>query len=266
MLSILYDKDGMGGTLDLELSGKVAVVTGASAGIGAGIAEVLASEGVETILVARREERITVVAERLADLGFPRPVVFPGNVTDREFAASLRDFVEEKYGHLDILVNNAGGSRPVPIDAGDDVWEESYELNFTAGRRTTQALLDLLRASDRGRIISITGVLEPHGVSAGTPAKAGVHAWSKAMSTALARDGITVNCIAPGTIESEQMDNRLFPEADARAAFVEDNVPVGRFGKPREMGYMAAFIASSRADYVTGEVIRVDGGLRKYPF
>lgn len=252
--------------LDLELDGTVAVITGASAGIGSGIAEALASEGATTVLVARREDKLAATADRLAGLGYPRPVVFAGDVTQEDFAESLRAFIEEEYGHLDILVNNAGGSRPVAVDAGDDVWAESYNLNFTAGRRTTQAMLGLLRASGRGRIISITGVLEPHGVSAGTPAKAGVHAWSKAMSTELAREGITVNCIAPGTIESEQMDNRLFPVDDERAEFVDKNVPVGRFGKPIEMGYAAAFLASSRAEYITGEVLRVDGGLRRYAF
>lgn len=252
--------------MDLELDGKVAVVTGGSAGIGAGITEALAGEGVTTVLVGRREDKLVAVADRLAGLGHPRPVPFAGDITQRDFAESLRAFIEKEYGRLDILVNNAGGSRPVAIDASDDVWAESYELNFTAGRRLTQAMLDLLRASGRGRVISITGVLEPHGVSAGTPAKAGVHAWSKAMSTALARDGVTVNCIAPGTIESEQMDNRLFPEAEARAEFVEQNVPVGRFGKPSEMGYAAAFLASPRADYITGEILRVDGGLRRYAF
>lgn len=252
--------------MDLELNGTVAVVTGASAGIGTGIAEALAREGATTVLVARREEALTSFADRMADVGYPRPVVFPGDVTKPDFAETLRAFLEEEYGRLDILVNNAGGSRPVPLDASDEVWAEALALNFTAGRRMTQAMLDLLRASGRGRIISVTGTSEPHGLSAATSAKAGVHAWSKAMSTALGRDGVTVNCIVPGVVLSEQMETRHFPFADAREEFAEKNVPVGRFGDPMDLGNLAAFLASPRGEYITGEIIHVDGGLRKYAF
>lgn len=252
--------------MDLELNGTIAVVTGASAGIGTGIAEALAAEGALTVLVARREDKLTAFADRMTDAGHRRPVLFPGDVTQPDFADSLRSFLDAEYGRLDILVNSAGGSRPVPLDASDEEWDEAHGLNFTAGRRLAQAMLELLRASGRGRIINVTGTSEPHGLSAATSAKAGVHAWSKAMSTALGRDGVTVNCIVPGVVLSEQIETRHFPFPDARDDFADKNVPVGRFGNPSDLGNLAAFLASSRGEYITGEIIHVDGGLRKYAF
>lgn len=252
--------------MDLALKGKIAVVTGASAGIGQGIAEALAREGVQTVLVARRAELLTDFADRLEAEGAPRPIPFPGDVTQRDFAETLRSHLADNYGRLDILVNCAGGSRPLPIDAGDDLWDEAYGLNFTAGRRTTQAMLDLLRAAGAGRVISVTGTSEPHGLSAATSAKAGVHAWSKAMSTELAKDGVTVNCIVPGAVKSEQMDMRHFPFPEAQEEFAQKNIPVGYFGQPSDLANLAAFLSSDKARYITGEIIHVDGGLRKYAF
>src|SRR5919109_1218215 len=182
-----------GGTpMDLELSGRVAVITGCSVGIGREVAKVLAGEGVQTVVIARR-------------------------------GALLQSLQDE--------IMAAGGSRPTAVDAPDEVWEEAWTLNFTAVRRLTQACLPAMRAREWGRIITITGSSEPSGINAANPAKAAVHVWAKGLSRVVGRDGITVNCLAPGRIHSEQIDQRLHPTEESRLAFAAE-IPLGYFGEP----------------------------------
>jgi len=167
-------------------------------------------------------------------------------------------------GRIDILVNNAGGSRPLPVDAPDSAWDEALKLNFTRYRQVTHALLPQMMMRKWGRIINITGKSEPEGLNAAFAAKAAVHAWAKGLSREIGEHGITVNCIPPGRIMSEQI-RRNYPP-DYRERFAEEEIPVGYWGEPEDLAALAVFLASAQARYITGAVIPVDGGLRRYQF
>ena len=160
------------------------------------------------------------------------------------------------------LVPARGGSRTIPWDSPDTAWDESFLLNFTAVRRTTQALLPGMIERRWGRILCVTGSAEPSTVNAAVAAKAGVHAWAKGLSREIGRHGITVNCLAPGRVHSEQIDTRLHPTPESQAEFAR-NIPLGYFGDPSDVAFLVAFLSSPRARYITGERIHVDGGLHR---
>ena len=148
------------------------------------------------------------------------------------------------------------------MDAPDHVWAESWTLNFIAVRRLTQACLPAMQAQRWGCIIHITGSSEPSGINAANPAKAAVHVWAKGLSRVIGRDGITVNCLAPGRIHSEQIDQRIHPTEESQRAFATQ-IPLGFFGEPADMAYLVTFLCSPKARYITGERIHVDGGYRR---
>ncbi len=248
--------------MDLELRGKVAVVTGASVGIGREIAKVLASEDVQTAVIARRANLLATLREEIERAGGPRPLTLPIDLYAPDAAVRIRDAALSAYGRVDILINNAGGSRTIPWDSPDAAWDESFSLNFTAVRRTTQALLPGMIERRWGRILCVTGSAEPSTVNAAVAAKAGVHAWAKGLSREIGRHGITINCLAPGRIHSEQIDMRLHPTPESQAEFAR-NIPLGYFGDPSDVAFFAAFLCSPKARYITGERIHVDGGLHR---
>jgi 3-oxoacyl-[acyl-carrier protein] reductase len=250
--------------MDLELKGRTGLVTGASMGIGTGIARALAAEGVRLVIAARRGDLLTALADAIAETGAPRPMPIAADLTDRKDLTRLVTEATAALGQVDILVNNAGGSRPAPVDAGDDVWDEAFALNFTAARVLTHALLPGMRARKWGRVINITGSMEPRGMNPSGPAKAALHLWAKSLSREVAADGITINTIPPGRINSEQIAKRLHPTEESKQAFIARNVPIGFFGDPMDIGHLAAFLASPRARYITGDVIPVDGGMHFY--
>jgi len=248
--------------MDLELKDKVAVVTGTSVGLGREIARVLAAEGTQTIVIARRAHLLTTLQDEIERAGGPRPLALPLDLYTPDAPAKVRDAALAAYGRVDILINNAGGSRPIPWDSPDTAWDESFSINFTAVRRMTQTLVPGMIERRWGRVLCVTGSAEPSGVNAAVAAKAGVHAWAKGLSREIGRHGITINCLSPGRIHSEQIDERLHPTAESRAEFAK-NIPLGYFGEPSDLAYLAAFLCSPRARYITGERIHVDGGLHR---
>jgi 3-oxoacyl-[acyl-carrier protein] reductase len=250
--------------MDLDLKSRTALVSGASIGIGRAIARGLAREGVRVVAVARRKDLLEQLAEesRAGDGGEIIPVV--QDIMAADAATRLAAAALDQLGHVDILVNNAGGSRPLPVDAPDRDWDEAIALNFTRYRQLTHALLPQMMKREWGRIINITGKSEPEGLNAAFSAKAAVHAWAKGLSREIGRHGITVNCIPPGRIMSEQI-RRNYPE-DYRKRFAEEEIPVGYWGEPEDLAALAIFLASPLARYITGAVIPVDGGLRRYQF
>jgi 3-oxoacyl-[acyl-carrier protein] reductase len=167
-------------------------------------------------------------------------------------------------GAVDILVNNAGGSRPFTMDASEAQWEEALTLNFTRQRQLAHRLLDQMIARKWGRIVNITGKSEPEGINGAFCAKAAVHSWAKGLSREVGRHGITVNCIPPGRIHSEQILRNYAPEY--RQWQAEHEIPVGRYGEPEDIASLVCFLCSPLAGYITGTVIPVDGGLRRYQF
>ena len=250
--------------MDLQLSDKTALVTGASAGIGRAIAKGLAVEGARTAIVARRTELLEGLAVEIVTEGGAGPCIITADVMDEESIAHIAREAREGLGRVEILVNCAGGSRPMPVDAPEDRWEEAMTLNFTRVRQLTHALLPGMIDSGWGRIVNITGKSEPEGLNAAFSAKAAVHAWAKGLSREIGRYGITVNCIPPGRIMSEQIERNYPPEYRAEHAAKE--IPMGRYGEPEELACLAVFLASPLACYITGAVLPVDGGLRRYSF
>ena len=196
--------------------------------------------------------------------GARRPLVLAEDLAAEGATIRIRDRVLGEFGGLDVLVNNAGSSRPVPWNATEEQWLEGMRLNFELVRRLTNEFIPTMRARRFGRIISITGANEPFGVNIASVAKAALHNWAKGLSRELARDGITVNCLPPGRINSEQILERLHPTPENRQAFIDANIPIGYFGEPEDMAYLVAFLASPLARYITGEIIHVDGGMHRF--
>ena len=168
------------------------------------------------------------------------------------------------HGAIDILVNCMGASRAVDLKTSDEDWEASMTLNWTRHRQLTGYVLPGMQAQRWGRILNVTGPNEGTGLNSAAVAKVAVHAWSKGVSDIVAKDGVTVNCIGPGKIKSEQMTRLYSP--DRREEFSVSHIPVGRFGEPQELADLVTFLASPRAGYITGTVIPVDGGFRRYMF
>jgi len=251
--------------MDLKITGRRALVTGASTGIGRASALALAAEGVRLAVSARNQAALECLRDEIAATGAAAPEVVIADVTSAGGCAQLVEAVHRQLGGVDILVNNAGASRP--RDTGnaeqtdDDWWEEAFALNFTAARRITDGIVPAMKAAGWGRIITLTGAMTQPGVNAAGPAKAALWSWSRSLSAQLAPHGITVNCIAPGRISTPQIVGRLFPTEEARRAEIEQRIPMGRFGEPAELAALVAFLASDVAGYITGTQIPVDGGM-----
>ncbi|MFG1321189.1 SDR family NAD(P)-dependent oxidoreductase [Xanthobacter autotrophicus] len=250
--------------MDIDLRGRTALVSGASTGIGAGVALALAREGVHLALTARRKDKLEDLARLLKDVSDAEPLLLPADLTDKEALEKVAEHARGALGPIDILANCAGGSRPIGTDRAEDVWNEALALNFHAARRLSEALLPDMKEKRWGRIINISGSMEPRASNAATPAKAALHLWAKGLSCDVARYGITVNCIAPGRIKSEQTMTRLHPTEAARDAFIKANIPIGYFGEPEDIANMAVYLASPLSRYVTGAVIPVDGGMHYF--
>jgi 3-oxoacyl-[acyl-carrier protein] reductase len=247
-------------TVDLELAGRRALVTGASSGIGRGIALALAREGARLAVTARREAALTELADEIEAAGGTRPAIIVADF----LSPGAPEQIAARAGAVEILVNNAGGSRPFGKDATEEQWDEALTLNFTRHRQLTGLLLPGMEARGWGRIVNITGKSEPEGVNGAFAAKAALHSWAKGLSREVGGRGITVNSIPPGRIMSEQIERNYTPEYRAKQSAEE--IPVGEYGRPEDIAALVCFLASPRARYITGTVIPVDGGLRRYQF
>ncbi|MFT4083858.1 MAG: SDR family oxidoreductase [Nocardioides sp.] len=245
--------------MDLDLAGRVAVVTGASSGIGRAIARCLAGEGARLALVARNEQRLTQTAAEIAAEGFATPSVYPTDLTSTaELDRTVRRVVTD-HGGIDILASSAGGRVDAGLDAGEELWEAARAVNFDAQRRLVQRVVPIMRAAGFGRIVFVTGKSEPQVASGTFAAKSAMHAFAKGLSRELGRFGITVNSLAPGRVLTPPM--RRHYDQDARAAQIRE-IPIGRYGDPVDVARMAAFLCSPDSDFVSGAVIPIDGGMR----
>jgi 3-oxoacyl-[acyl-carrier protein] reductase len=246
--------------MNLDLAGKTALVTAASGGIGRGVAQALAEAGVRVAISGRTLASLQMVAEALASCAGGRPATVVGDVGARGGPAQIAaDARAALGGRIDILVNHAGAARPITGEVDDAFWEESFTLNFMAARRLTELVIPAMKAERWGRIISISGTLVAPKLNAAAPAKAALVSWSRTLASELGAYGITVNTIAPGRINSAQIE-RLHPTEQSRADYIKDNIPAGYFGEPYDIGHLAAFLASPLARYINGAAIPVDGG------
>ena len=251
--------------MELNFAGRTALVTGASQGIGRTTARMLARPASTSSRWqgAWRSSNSSPAKSPARSDGkiFPLAADFYDEDAPERVAAEARRLL----GHVDILMNAAGQSRPVKFEAGKDQWDEGMVLNFFRIRELTHAVVPGMRDQGWGRIVTFTGTSEPRMLNAAFTAKAAVHIWSKALSREFAPHGITVNCLQPGRIHSEQMTRR-YPTAESEREYSQAEIPVGRFGEPEEIAAVAIFLASPLASYVTGTVIPVDGGSSRFAF
>jgi 3-oxoacyl-[acyl-carrier protein] reductase len=245
--------------VDLGIKGKCALVTGASMGIGRAVAVALAKEGVKLAVAARRRNLLEDLQKETGPL-----VIIEQDFLADEAPQRIADAAMKGLGRVDILVNNAGGSRRFSLESTDQQWEEALTLNFRRHRQLTHLLLGQMMERKWGRIINVTGKSEPEGLNGAFAAKAAMHSWAKGLSREVGRHGITVNSIPPGRIDSEQIRRNY--SAERRAKEEREEIPVGEYGKPEDAANLVCFLASPLARYITGTVIPVDGGMRRYQF
>jgi 3-oxoacyl-[acyl-carrier protein] reductase len=245
------------------LSGKVALVTGASRGIGAGIGMALARHGADVAVnYLRSHERAEALCLCIRSLGRQAHPV-QADVTSAEDVSRMVEEVEQALGPIDVLVNNAGHN-PVRniLDIGEVDWDWVLGLNLKAYYRCTKAVLPGMLARSDGRIINITSISGQRGGLSGdvdySAAKAGIMGFTRALARWAAPRGVLVNAVAPGYIETEHLLDTVDPERLARR---REQVPLGRFGTPEEVGEVVAFLAGPGSAYIVGEIISVNGGI-----
>lgn len=242
--------------MDLALSGRTAIVCGASSGIGLGIAEALAEEGANVAMFARRRDVLEREAERLGALAVRGDVTVPSDV-ERLVEQTL-----EAFGGIDIVVHNSGGPpRTTALEMDEEAIEAAVQLLLVSAVRLTALCLPHLESSGHGRVVTVTSssVKEPiDNLALSNAVRPGVVGWSKTLSRELGPKGITVNCIAPGRIDTDRL-REVYPDGPTEADLA--TIPLRRLGTPREIGDLVAFLSSDRGAYVSGATIPVDGGL-----
>ena len=245
-----------------DLSGRVALVTGAYRGLGFAIARGLAIAGARVVLNARRAEAIEPSARRLEEEGLDVATSL-FDVTDAEGVIRAIADIAAAHGPVNILVNNAGIQRRHPlVDFPDGDWDAIMATNLTGPYRVSKAVLPAMIAARRGKIIHIASLMSDLGrptVVPYTASKGGVRMLTRGMAVELAPHGIQVNAIAPGYFATE-MNRALLDNAEFDA-WVKKRTPAGRWGEPAEIAGLAVFLASRAADYVTGQLVTIDGGM-----
>lgn len=241
-----------------NLSGEVVLVTGASRGIGAAIADLLASRGAKVIGTATSQSGADAITERMQSMAGVGMVL---DVTDSSAVDAVIDEITKTYGAVSVLVNNAGITRDqILMRMKDDDWDAIINTNLSSVYRTSKAVMRGMMKARKGRIISIAsvvGITGNPGQANYAAAKAGIIAFSKSLAKEIGSRGITVNVVAPGFIQTDMTDN--LPE-DAKNALMQQ-IALGRLGAPSDIAEAVAFLASPVAAYITGETMNVNGGM-----
>ena len=242
----------------MDLSGEIVLVTGASRGIGAAIADLLAARGATVIGTATTESGAQAISARMASAGGVGRVL---NVTDSAAVDALVDYISKTIGPVSVLVNNAGITRDqILMRMKDEDWNAIIDTNLSSVYRTSKAVMRGMMKARKGRIIniaSVIGLTGNAGQSNYAAAKAGIIAFSKSLAKEIGSRGVTVNVVAPGFIDTDM--TRAMPE-DAKAALV-GQIALGRLGEPADIARAVAFLAGPSASYITGETLHVNGGM-----
>ncbi len=240
-----------------DLSGKKALVTGATGGIGGAIAKALHAQGAHVGISGRNTIKLEALAKELGD----RVTVLAADLSSDEAIADLVSKAEEAMGQIDILVNNAGLTRDnLSMRMKDEEWQEVIDVNMTATFKLAKAVQRGMMKRRLGRIIniaSVVGVTGNPGQCNYVASKAGMIGWSKAMAQEIASRGITVNCIAPGFIATAMTDALN----DDQKAKINATIPAGKMGASEDIAGAAVYLASDEAAYITGQTIHVNGGM-----
>lgn len=258
--------------MDLKLKGKKALVFGGSKGIGRGIADALTAEGVDVALFARSKETLDKSAAEINARAGGRAIGIVADLADWTSVESGVNSARQQLGPIDILINNSGGPPPSgALGVKPEMWEAQFRAMVLSLFRITEMIVPEMRERKWGRILTVASfsVIEPipH-LGMSNSLRGAVAGWSKTLATEVAKDGITVNMLLPGTIATDRLIqlNRaaaersgISPEEAVKRAGAA--VPVGRLGTVEEFGAVTAFLASPLASYVTGSMIRIDGGL-----
>ncbi|MDZ4702198.1 MAG: SDR family oxidoreductase [Rhodothermales bacterium] len=252
--------------MNLRLTGKTAIVTGASRGIGKAIALELAREGCRIVLCAREPGRLTEAAEDITRQTGTAVEPVAADITSPDAAARLVEAAKRRFGGIDILVGNAGGNRRKPlVDTTDEDWSQLIDLNLMGHIRCARAVLPAMKQAGGGSMVFVSSIFGREaggpGLSIYNTTKSALISMAKILAIEVAGDGIRVNTVAPGSIRfpGSSWDKRCIDDPEGMAKFVEQNLPIGRFGTAEEVADVVTFLVSDRASLVTGACITVDG-------
>jgi 3-oxoacyl-[acyl-carrier protein] reductase len=258
--------------MDLGIAGRRALVLGGNRGIGFGIAKALVQEGVHVAIAARDPQRLQSAAEELCALGAGTVTSFSLDLGAPDGLAAFAAQVASEFGGIDILINNTGGPEYGGVsNRGNDAWRESFEQMVMSVIALTDAILPGMRERGWGRVLTVvsSGVIQPIPVlGISNSLRGALLGWSKTLSTEVAAEGVTVNVLVPGRIDTERVQLTDAAIAEREGISADDArrrstsiIPLQRYGSVEEFAAVAAFIASERASYVTGSMIRCDGGI-----